>query len=223
MSLLKSLAIRGLSTAAGGLAGTVLGPEASPIAYMATQNLLSSDLASKGIKALVNHQFHFGDKKLSARDIIRKVKGLPENIISHLPSQYQGVAGDIAKNISGDIAKIAMSKNPLQEAKDIASGISLQNTLGYAKKIGVHDLIEKVPQSLLSKVPQGLKGVAGHALGDISRVLTSDNPLQAGKDLYKEAKNVSMYANKLGIHDALGKIGKDLWKPASARFIESMA
>lgn len=163
MSFFKNLAIRGLSTGVGAIAGAIVGPEASPVAYNAANAILSSDvvgnLASKGIKAVINHQFSFGHKKMSPRDIINKIKGLPENIVQKLPSQYQDVGRGIAKVLANDV----------------------------------------------------------------NSVLMSNNPLQAGKDLYKEAKNINMYAHKLGLHDALGRVSKDLWKPTGMQMIGNLS
>lgn len=144
MGFLTGLAQKGLMGLADVGLTAVGAPEFAPVANEIIGSAFGSDLLSKGVKTLVNHQFSAGKKKFSARDIIRKVKGLPENILEKLPEHYRPLAKDLI--------------NPL--------------------------------------------------VSSVSTALNSDNPLQSGLDLYKQAKNFDISNSRAGIHDALGKIAQ---------------
>lgn len=171
MGFLKNVARKGLMGAAD-LALTAAGqPEFIPFANMAIDKAVDSDLAKKGIKALVNHQFNFGKKKFSARDLIRKVKGLPDNIINKLPEQYQGIAKDIASPLLAEVGNVVKADDPFSKGVELykkAKEFDIANA-----KTGIHDVLGKlnavnksVPNYEIGRLAEGILDKA--AGGDIS-------------------------------------------------------
>lgn len=162
--MLRGLLQKG-GAAAAGAAATFLGqpefaPAASKLAYDIIGSDAAADLAKKGIKQLVNHQFSFGGKKFSARDIVRKVKGVGEKALSQLSEHQRGILKDVGQKVFSDVKDIAMADNPLEAGKKVIK--DLKNLDVVNQKYGIQDSLSKISKDLIQKhgIPDSVVDVA---------------------------------------------------------------
>ncbi len=164
MKLLREFIQKG-GAALAGAGATALGqPEFAPIASKMAYDVLGSDvagdLAKKGIKQLVNHQFSFGNKKFSARDIIRKVQGVGEKALSKLSDHQRNILKDVGQKVFSDVKGIATADNPLMAGKQLVKQLKDLDVVN--QKYGIQDALGKISKDAIQKygIPESVVDVA---------------------------------------------------------------
>ncbi len=164
MQSLRGYIQKGGAALAGGAATALGQPELAPVASKMAYDILGSDtaadLAKKGIKQIVNHQFSFGGKKFSARDIVRKVQGIGEKALSHLSEHQRGILKDVGQKVFSDVKGVLTSENPLEAGKKLVKEMKSLDVIN--QKYGIQDALGKVSKEAIQKygIPESVVDIA---------------------------------------------------------------
>jgi hypothetical protein len=224
MGFFKNAIVKGLSGAAG--AATLAITKNPALAATAAQlvNQHGHTLVDPAVKALVNHKFSFGkNHKLSARDILNKVKGVagmvkneaPKPIEVKAPQQEMGrdengFIPNIGKYIDGSIKVTKEDWNnwyDREDIDDITAEDSFMKVYNELKSDDSNKDLERIKEKY--RVPFGVleymrnlkKKLEGEGGGD------EDNE-NGGMDVTKVKNKILNENNKMLFHDTISHMGR---------------